>query len=239
VVSSDSDTADPLIGISCYLEQTRFGVWDVPAAVLARGYLDGVVAAGGMPVLLPPVGRWDPTHLSRMDGLVIAGGPDIDPATYGQPPHPRTGTARPERDAAELRLIDLALNADLPVLAVCRGMQVLNVALGGTLRQHLPDVVGNTDHLPLPGTYGRIEVKIEPDSRLAGVLGDAVTVHCHHHQSVDRLGGELRPVGWAPDGTVEAVELPGAGFVVGIQWHPEEDSVDRRLFQALVKAVAP
>lgn len=239
-----SDATSPLIGISCYLEQTRYGVWDTPAAVLPRGYLDGVVAAGGMPVLLPPVGRWGAAQLSRLDGLLLAGGPDIDPARYHQPAHPRGGRPRPERDAAELEMLDAALLNGLPVLGVCRGMQVLNIALGGTLRQHLPDVVGNADHLPVPGTFGRVEVKIDPDSGLAGVLGDEVTVSCHHHQSVDRLGRDLRPVGWAADGTLEAVELPGAKFVVGVEWHPEggydvegpEESIDWRLFDALVEA---
>lgn len=225
----------PLIGISCYLEQTRFGLWDLPSVVLPRGYVDGVVAAGGVPVLLPPVGHWDITEVSRMDGLIIAGGPDVDSALYHPIAHKRTGRPRPERDAVELRLVRGALEIGLPVLGVCRGLQVLNIALGGSLHQHLPEVVGNAEHLPTLGVFGRIEVKLEPGSRLAAVLGQHVVVSCHHHQALDRIGDGLVPVGWAPDGTVEAAELPGAGFVVGVQWHPEVDT-DARLFQALVEA---
>jgi putative glutamine amidotransferase len=225
-----------LVGVSCYLEQVQYRTWNLAGAVLPRGYLDSVVAAGGTPVLLPPVGRWGTDQLSRLDALLIAGGPDIDPARYGQPAHARTGPPHRERDVAEFRMLEAALDAGVPVLGVCRGMQVLNIALGGTLRQHLPDLLGNCDHLPAPGSFGQIEVTIEPGCELAEVFGDRVLVHCHHHQGVDRLGGGLRPVGWAPDGTIEAVELAGAGFVVGVQWHPEENSVDHRLFSALVHA---
>lgn len=230
-----SSASSPLIGISTYLEQSRFGLWDTPAAVLPRGYLDGVVVAGGTPVLLPPVGEWEPGHLSRLDGLVIAGGADIDPARYGADRAETTGHPRHDRDTSERALIDLALAGGLPLLAVCRGMQLLNVALGGTLHQHLPDEVGNTDHLVRPGTFGRVPVKIEPGSRVAAILGSQVDGHCHHHQAVDRLGTGLVPVGWAGDGSVEAVELPGERFVVGVQWHPEENGADRRLFEALVR----
>jgi putative glutamine amidotransferase len=228
-----SSASSPLIGISSYVERTRFGVWDIPAAVLSRGYLDGVVHAGGMPVLLPPVGAWEPGHLSKLDGLVIAGGADIDPSCYGAERRTVTGPPRPDRDDSERRLVELAFELGLPLLGVCRGMQLLNVFLGGTLHQHLPEEVGNHDHLPMPGTFGRVPVKIADGSRLAGILGEQVEVHCHHHQSLDRLGDGLVPVGWADDGTVEAVELPGR-FALGVQWHPEEDGLDRRLFEALV-----
>lgn len=231
--SASEPRGGPLIGISTYLERTRFGVWDLPAAVLPRGYLDGVVAAGGTPVLLPPAGDRTPAQLSRMDGLVIAGGADIDPSRYGATREPATGPPRPDRDTAEWALIEHALTLGIPLLGVCRGMQLLNVVLGGTLHQHLPQVVGNTDHLPRPGTFGRVRVKIAPDSRLAGILGEPVEVHCHHHQSLDRLGTGLVPAAWAGDGTVEAVELADR-FVVGVQWHPEADGADRRLFEALV-----
>jgi putative glutamine amidotransferase len=236
VASNGSRSSRPLIGVSCYLEQTRFGVWNIPAVVLPRGYADGVLAAGGVPMLLPPVGHWDVADVSRLDGLVLAGGPDVDPARYHQAAHERTAPLRPERDGVELRLAAAALEIGLPVLGVCRGMQVLNIALGGTLRQHLPDVVGSSDHLPTPGVFGRIEVKLAPDSRVAEAIGHQVTVSCHHHQALDRLGRGLTPVGWAPDGTVEAVELPGDAFAVGVQWHPEEDTTDARLFEALVVA---
>lgn len=229
-----SSASSPLIGISSYLEPARFGVWDVPSAVLPRGYLDGVVAAGGTPVLLPPVGDWEPGHLSNLDGLVIAGGADIDPSCYDAARDPATGPARPDRDRSEWELINLAFKLRIPLLGVCRGMQLLNVVLGGTLHQHLPDRTGNTDHLPEPGSFGRVAVTVAAGSRLADALGERVEVHCHHHQSIDRLGDDLRAVAWAADGTVEGVELPGEIFCVGVQWHPEEDGVDRRLFEALV-----
>ena len=228
----------PLIGISCYLERSRFGFWDTPAAVLPRGYLDGVVHAGGTPVLLPPVGDWTADQIARVDGLLIAGGADIDPSRYGASRAPETGPARGDRDRSEWTLIELALRAGVPLLGVCRGMQLLNVVLGGTLHQHLPDRTGSTEHQPVPGTFGRVPVKVTPDSRLAGIVGERVEVHCHHHQAVDLLGDGLVPVAHADDGTVEGVELPGEAFVVGVQWHPEEDGVDRRLFRALVGEAA-
>jgi putative glutamine amidotransferase len=226
----------PLIGITSYLEQCKFGLWDVPAAVLARTYVDSVVAAGGMPVLLPPVGRWLPEHLSRLDGLVLAGGADIDPSRYGQAPHQQTGTLRPERDTAEFGLFHLALEADLPVLGVCRGLELINIALGGTLDQHLPDTIGVDAHNPKPGVFGTNEIKLAPGSAVAGLIGDDAIVHCHHHQAISQLATGLTAVGWAQDGTIEAVEMPEAGFVVGVQWHPEEDSADVRLFEGLVQA---
>jgi putative glutamine amidotransferase len=231
-----SNGSRPLLGITSYLERATFGVWDVPAALLARDYLDGIVAAGGVPVLLPPVGDWGPAEVSRVDGLVLAGGPDIDPARYGAAAHPQTGAAQPNRDDTELRLANAALTLGVPVLGVCRGMQLLNVALGGTLRQHLPQALGNTDHLPERGTFGQVDVRVSAGSRLAGIVGERLRVSCHHHQGVDRLGRGLRAVAWARDGLVEAVELPGEAFVLGVQWHPENDRADVRLFKALVRA---
>lgn len=231
-----SNDSSPLIGITTYLEQSRFGLWDVPAAVLQRGYLDGVVAAGGTPVLLPPVGDWTAAHLSRVDGLIVAGGADVDPVHYGAARHTATGPARADRDLSEHTLIELALANGVPLLGICRGMQMLNVVLGGTLHQHLPDAVGNTDHMPVPGTFGRVPVKVAPGTWVAEIFGSEVDVHCHHHQAVDAVGAGLVPVAWAGDGTVEAVESTEPDFVVGVQWHPEEDGMDRRLFQALVNA---
>ena len=229
-------SSPPVIGITTYLERSRFGLWDTPAAVLARGYLDGVADAGGVPVLLPPVGHVTADLVSRVDGLVIAGGADVDPVHYGAERVSATGPARPDRDFAEHVLIEAALANGVPLLGVCRGMQLLNVVLGGTLHQHLPVVVGNTDHLPEPGRYGRVTVKTAPGSRISAILGSEVDVHCHHHQAVDQLAAGLVPVAWAGDGVVEAVELAGPDFALGVQWHPEEDGVDRRLFQALVEA---
>ena len=158
MASNGSDV--PLIGITTYLEQSRFGLWDLPAAVLMKSYLDCVTAAGGMPVMLPPVGSWQQAHVSRLDGLVVAGGADIDPGRYDQAPHERTRTIRPERDTSELALLHLALRADLPVLGVCRGMQLINIAMGGTLHQHVPEVYGSDSHNPKPGVYGSNEIKL-------------------------------------------------------------------------------
>ncbi|MGB3440371.1 MAG: gamma-glutamyl-gamma-aminobutyrate hydrolase family protein [Actinophytocola sp.] len=229
-------SSGPVIGITTYLEQSRFGLWDTPAAVLARGYLDGVVNGGGVPVLLPPAGHVTADLLSRVDGLIVAGGADIDPVHYGADRAPETGPARPDRDHSEHVLIEAALANGVPLLAVCRGMQLLNVVLGGTLHQHLPDLVGNTDHLPTPGVYGRVPVKVLPDSRLSAILGSEVDVHCHHHQALDTLGAGLVSVAWAGDGVIEAVELAEPEFVLGVQWHPEENGADSRLFAALVSA---
>ncbi|ALG08134.1 gamma-glutamyl-gamma-aminobutyrate hydrolase family protein [Kibdelosporangium phytohabitans] len=226
----------PLIGITTYLEQAKFGLWDLPSAVLMKSYLDSIVAAGGMPVMLPPVGRWLPEHVSRLDGLVLSGGADIDPSRYGQAPHESTGTLRLERDTSEFGLFHLALEADLPVLGVCRGLQLINIALGGTLHQHVPEVAGSKTHNPTPGVFGSNDIKLAPGSVVGGLVGENTIVHCHHHQAVDQLGSGLSAVGWAQDGTVEAVELPEAGFVIGVQWHPEENSRDVRLFQGLVRA---
>ncbi|MER5266489.1 gamma-glutamyl-gamma-aminobutyrate hydrolase family protein [Actinosynnema sp. NPDC002837] len=227
---SNGSRARPLIGVTTYLERARFGVWDVEAAVLHRDYLDSVVRAAGNPVLLPPVGTWDADSAAFLDGLVLAGGADVDPARYGRPRDPRTGPARPERDEVELSLARAALELDLPLLAVCRGMQVLNVALGGTLVQHVDG------HNPAPGVFEHTGVAVAPGSALAGIVGLATTVFCHHHQALDVLGDGLRVVASAPDGTVEAVELPGARFVLGVQSHPEADTEDDRLFAALVGA---
>lgn len=225
-----SSASRPVIGISTYVENARWGVWDTPAALIPRTYVDCVVAGGGIPVLLPSVGS-DTTALSAVDGLVLAGGADVDPTRYGHEPHERT-ICRPERDAFEFALLRAALAAATPVLAVCRGMQVLNVELGGTLVQHLPEQVG-TDHQPAPAVYGTTDITLT--GRAARILGRETKAQCYHHQAIDRLGAGLTAVGWAPDGTVEAIERPGAAFVLGVQWHPEQDSDDVRLFAALVE----
>ena len=227
-----SNASKPIIGISTYVETARWGVWDTPAALIPRTYVDCVVAAGGVPVLLPSVGT-DASAMSAVDGLVLAGGADVEPARYGQEPHAKA-KIRPERDGFEFALLRAALDAGTPVLAVCRGMQVLNVELGGTLVQHLPERVGTEAHQPAPGVFGATTVTLAEGSRAARILGSDTKVQCYHHQAIDRLGAGLVPVGWAPDGTVEAVELPGQ-FVVGVQWHPEQDSDDLRLFAALVE----
>ncbi|PWW53754.1 gamma-glutamyl-gamma-aminobutyrate hydrolase family protein [Actinokineospora spheciospongiae] len=235
-MASNGSDRPPVIGVTTYLEHSAFGIWEAEAAVLHRVYVESVRAAGGNAVLLPPIGDWRADTVDWLDGLVLSGGADIDPARYGQAPHPTTGTPQPTRDAAEFALVEAALELGLPLLAVCRGMQVLNVALGGTLHQHTPEVVGTTDHQPEVAMFGKTDLTTTPGSALAGILGPTAQAHCHHHQSLDRLGEGLVVAATAPDGTVEAVELTGPRFAVGVQSHPEHDVEDVRLFAALVEA---
>ncbi|GAT65510.1 gamma-glutamyl-gamma-aminobutyrate hydrolase family protein [Planomonospora sp. ID91781] len=223
----------PVIGITCYVEPARFTVWETTAALLPYGYVDHVVRAGGRPVILPPAG--DPAGLlDRLDGLILAGGGDVDPARYGERPHERTSHVRDFRDDAELGLVRAALEHGLPFLGVCRGLQILNTALGGTLCQHLPDAVGHTGHAPAPGTFGRMPVRLSPGSRIATILGaESQDVAHYHHQAADRLGDGLTVTARSQDGTVEAVELADRPFALAVQWHPEADD-ESALFEALV-----
>ena len=227
----------PVIGLSAYNEPAKWAVWHAPAVLLPAAYVRQVAEAGAIPVLLPPL-PGVAAAVSRLDGLILTGGGDVAPSRYGETAHPRTTRVSEPRDAAELDLLDAALSADLPVLGICRGMQLLNVARGGTLRQHLPEDAG---HAPKPGTYGAHPVRVAPGTRLATILGDGdgVDVPTAHHQSVDMLGDGLVATAWAQDGVVEAVELgtPGSPFVLAVQWHPEV-STDRRLIEALVAAAS-
>ena len=223
----------PLIGISTYREQARWGAWDVPAVLLPASYADAVAASGGEPVLLP-TGSGTGEVVARLDGLVLAGGADVDPTRYGAVPGPHTAP-RPDRDAAELVLLDAALSRDLPLLAICRGMQLLNVALGGDLVQHLPDVEGTGAHQLAPGVFARREVRTAPGSGLHRLLGPTAAAECHHHQALDRIALGLTPSAWAEDGVVEAVEAPDRRFCLAVQWHPEAGA-DHRLFDAVVAA---
>ncbi|MGW2636843.1 gamma-glutamyl-gamma-aminobutyrate hydrolase family protein [Streptomyces sp. NPDC001348] len=226
-------TGRPLIGVSTYLEAgARWGVWELEAALLAAAYPRLVQRAGGLTAMLPPD---DPAHapatVARLDGLVIAGGPDVDPARYGAARSPRTGPPAPERDAWELALIDAALDARVPLLGICRGMQLLNVALGGTLVQHLDG------HAEAVGVFGGHPVKPVPGTLYGEVVPEETTVPTYHHQAVDRLGEGLVPSAHAADGTVEALELPSADWVLGVQWHPEMGE-DLRVMRALVRAAS-
>lgn len=224
----------PVIGITSYVEQARWGVWDVPAAVLPFRYVERVEAAGARAVVLPPTATRDDAVLDRLDGVVLAGGADLDPQLYGEEPHPETTGLRPERDAAELPLLRSALDRDLPVLGVCRGMQLMSVLAGGSLVQHLPEAVGHERHRPAPGVYGLHDVRLQPGSRAHAILGDTVTVPSYHHQGL-ASAGSLSVTGWADDDTPEVVEDPDRRFALGVLWHPEADD-DPRLFQALVAA---
>ena len=230
----------PRIGLTTYLEQARFGVWDERSALLPASYVEVVAAAGALPVLLPPIVPGDmdvaaATAMGGVDGLVLTGGSDVDPSRYGSAAHPSTDAPQTDRDAWELALLRAALAVDRPVLAVCRGAQLLNVARGGTLHQHLPDVLGEPTHRPVSGSYGQVPVHVDRGTRLASIVGEAPGVQCHHHQAIDQLGEGLTVCARAADGTIEGVELAGARFALGVQWHPEEDG-DDRLFKALVEA---
>jgi putative glutamine amidotransferase len=228
----------PVIGISAYHEQAHWGKWDADAAVLPWRYPDRVFEAGGMPVLLPPVPGIAEV-LDRLDGLVLSGGGDFDPAGYGARRHPATASVRPDRDAAEVALLSAALERGLPVLGICRGMQVINVTMGGSLHQHVPDLVGHHGHAPVPGAYGAHPVRVAAGSGLARILGRTQLdgVPTHHHQALDRLGDGLTATAWSDDGLIEAVELdaPGCPFAVAVQWHPEAGD-DLSLFRALIAA---
>jgi putative glutamine amidotransferase len=232
---TDSHKPRPVIGITAYAEPSvRWGVWDVPAAVIPLAYVRQVERAGGRALLVPPSEDAVEETLDALDGILFSGGSDIDPAEYGHDAHPETNGIRPERDRGELALLRAALDRDMPVLAVCRGSQVLNVARGGDLVQHLPEVVGDEKHKHTPGVFADHDVDVHEGTRLAELLGDRAPVKSHHHQGFGALGEGLREAARAEDGTVEAVELPEKRFALGVLWHPEEGE-DGALFDALVE----
>lgn len=224
----------PIIGITAYVESVRWGVWDTTAALLPYRYVEALDRAGGRSILLPPSVEAVERTLDVLDGLVLAGGADIEPSRYGAEPAPETVGVRPDRDGAELPLLAAALERDLPVLGICRGMQLMVVASEGALIQHLPDAVGHHGHRPAPGQYGDHPVTTARGSRLRAVLGERVDVRTYHHQGIADAGSAT-PTAWAEDGTIEAVELPDRRFALGVLWHPEVGD-DPRLFDALVAA---
>jgi gamma-glutamyl-gamma-aminobutyrate hydrolase PuuD len=223
----------PLIGITTYIEPARWGAWELPAALIPHMYVEAVERAGGRALLVPPSQEGVEETLDALDGLLFSGGGDIDPSTYGAEPHRETAGTRLERDEGELALLEAALARDMPVLTVCRGSQVLNVARGGDLVQHLPDVVGDERHKHTPGVFADHDVRVEPSSKLGELVGERAPVKSHHHQGFGRIGEGLRDVAWADDGTVEAIEVPAKRFAVGVLWHPEA-SDDFALFERLV-----
>ncbi len=238
-------TATPLVGVTTYYAEAAWGPWRRPAAVVPAPYFELVAEAGGRPLLLAPQrlapggpGAGARAVLEVLDALVRVGGGDLDPAAYGGVEDRELGGVDPVRDESERALLACALDRDLPVLAICRGLQLLNVHLGGSLLAHLPDLVGHRGHQPAPGEFADVDVVTVPGTRTAAIVGDKDTVRCSHHQAIDRLAPGLvvaaRSVEPAEaEGVIEAVELARAHFVVAVQWHPEE-SGDRRLFDALV-----
>ncbi|WP_292835145.1 gamma-glutamyl-gamma-aminobutyrate hydrolase family protein [Microbacterium sp.] len=240
MASNDSDGARrPVIGLTTYLEQARQGVWDVRAAFLPQQYFDSVTASGGAAVLLPPQPHATDAAaavLDGLDGLILTGGLDVQPELYGQPRHPLTDPARPDRDDWELALYRGAEERGIPVLAICRGLQLVNVARGGTLHQHLPEALGTERYRIGGGVFADNAVHVDGGTRLAALIGAGTfAVHSYHHQGIDQLGKGLLPVATADDGLVQAFESPeGEPYLVAVQWHPEENSDDRRLFEGLV-----
>jgi putative glutamine amidotransferase len=223
----------PLIGITSYAEEIRWGVWTEEAALVPLAYVRSIQDAGGRALVVPPSEDGLDETLDALDGVIFSGGGDLDPELYDAEPHTETDAPRQERDRAELRLLQAALDRDMPVLAVCRGSQLLNVARGGDLVQHLPEAVGDEKHKHTPGAFSDHDVKVAPDSRLGALLGEHAPVKSHHHQGYGRIGDGLREVAWAEDGVVEGLEDADKRFALGVLWHPEEGE-DRALFRALV-----
>ncbi|HYZ77702.1 MAG TPA: gamma-glutamyl-gamma-aminobutyrate hydrolase family protein [Gaiellaceae bacterium] len=225
--------AKPLIGVTTYVEEASWGHWRSVAALIPFVYVRSVERAGGRALLVPPADHGVEETLDALDGLVLSGGNDVDPSSYGVEAHEATAGVSPERDRGELALLEGALARDMPVLAVCRGSQLLNVARGGDLVQHLPDAVGDEKHRETLGVFSDHGVRVDAASRLGRLVGERAPVKSHHHQGFGRLGQGLRESAWADDGTLEGIEDPSKRFVLGVLWHPEEGE-DASLFEALV-----
>ncbi len=223
----------PIIGITSYAQEASWGAWTLPSALVPLAYVRSVEVAGGRPLLVPPVDDSVEETLDALHGLVLSGGADIDPSSYGEGPHAETTITHPHRDRAELTLLEAALERELPVLAICRGMQMLNILHGGNLHQHLPELVGHEGHRQTAGVFSEHSVRVKEGSKTAAIVGDETSVKSSHHQGLERIGEGLDVVAWAEDGSIEAIEDRRHGFALGVLWHPEEGE-DKRLFEALV-----
>lgn len=231
----------PIIGLTTALTQAKWGAWDTEATVVDSRYIEAVTEAGASPILLPPHDGDIGALLDHLDGLLLIGGADINPSLYSHKPHPQTEPAPRHLDEWNLALIRAAVGQGLPLLGLCRGMQLFNVAFGGTLHQHVPDLVGHNQHRPARGVRGRHAVRIAEGSVLGQVLGPKADVVTYHHQAIDRLGEGLTAIAWSDDDIIEAVVLAGHPFAIGVQWHPEQGNAPR-LMQTFVNAcrqVAP
>lgn len=223
----------PVIGITSYSQPARWGAWELHADLVPHMYVESVERAGGRPLLVPPSTEGVTETLDALDGVVFSGGVDIDPLRYGAAAHPSTDPPQPHRDEGELALLRAALELDVPLLAICRGFQLMNVARGGDLVQHLPETVGHEAHRETLGVFSEHPVEVREGTRLAGIVGALSGVKSHHHQAVGAIGEGLVETAWAADGTLEGLEDPSRRFAVGVLWHPEAHE-DKALFEALV-----
>jgi putative glutamine amidotransferase len=227
----------PVIGMCARTAPVTLQGMDLTVSLTFQSQVDLLAAADCTPVLLPLLPGVE--HIvGQLDGLLIPGGPDMDPALYGAPPHPKTSRVSPAMDATELALIEAALTTGVPLLTICRGMQLLNVHRGGTLHQHLPEVLGHDGHCPETETFtlGKQRLNLKPDSKIAGIFNDDIPeVTCHHHQAINRIGNGLAATAWAPDGTIETIEATDHPFAVGVQWEADQTG-DERLYRAFAEA---
>lgn len=230
----------PIIGLTTYLEQAQTGVWDVPASFLPKVYFSAVNRAGGIALLLPPQpvdAEIANAVMDQLDGIIITGGKDVDAALYGEEPHPENDAPRTDRDEWEDALLTAAIERGVPFLGICRGMQLLNVARGGSLVQHLPDVIGSNRYNLGEGNFNDNAVSVDAGSKLSELIGDHVVGKSYHHQGIKQVGDGLVVTARSDDGVVQAIEFPDNPYGIAVQWHPEQDAEeDARLFEGLVEA---
>ncbi|WP_146359796.1 gamma-glutamyl-gamma-aminobutyrate hydrolase family protein [Arthrobacter yangruifuii] len=236
MASNDSETYRPKIALTTYFQDASWGVWNATAAILPGTYIQAIVATGGTPILLPPVGT-DESVLDLVDGLIVVGGPDVDPSLYGAAPHPKT-VSQPVRDSHDTVLTIAAIERGLPLFAICRGAQILNVAMSGSLIQHIPDVNPEANYQPSSGVFGEAAFRTAPSSLIQDLLGDSATAPCYHHQAIDAVPEILRVTARSGDGTIQSLETTDGGWVLGVQFHPEQNPDDLRLFHGFVEAAA-